>query len=159
MSLRLIHRPALRGALLAGIAAVALSGCTAMRDMMPSMSKDTTNLGATLSSAAEVPPNTSNGTGAVEAKLNAETRVLRWKVTYSGLSGPVMAAHFHGPAMAGQNAGVVVPFRDVSANPIEGEATLTAEQVSDLMAGRWYANLHTAANPGGEIRGQLLPSR
>lgn len=73
-----------------------------------------------------------------------------------GLSGPATAAHFHGPASAGANAGVVVPFAN-AASPIEGQATITAAQAADLMAGRWYANIHTAANPGGEIRGQMLP--
>jgi hypothetical protein len=65
-------------------------------------------------------------------------------------------AHFHGPAAAGANAGVVLPFAN-PASPIEGQATLTPAQAADLSAGKWYANVHTAANPGGEIRGQMLP--
>jgi hypothetical protein len=155
---RLTHGSALRRALLAGAVAVALGGCGSMSKMMPSMSKDTAKLGATLSGTAEVPPNASAGTGTVEASLNKATNLLRWKITYSGVSGPVSAGHFHGPAMAGQNAGVVVPFKGSTASPIEGEATLTPEQAADLMAGKWYANLHTAAHPGGEIRGQVTPS-
>ena len=155
---RFTQGSALRRALLVGAAAVALGGCSNMSDMMPSMSKDTAKLGATLSGTAEVPPNASAGTGTVEASLNKATNLLRWKITYSGVSGPVSAGHFHGPAMAGQNAGVVVPFKGSTASPIEGEATLTPEQAADLMAGKWYANLHTAANPGGEIRGQVTPS-
>ena len=76
-------------------------------------------------------------------------------VTYSGLSGPVTAGHFHGPAAACANAGVVVPFTGSMASPIQGQAVLTEAQMADLVAGKWYANLHTAANPGGEIRGQV----
>ncbi len=40
-------------------------------------------------------------------------------------------------------------------SPVSGQATLTDAQAADLLAGRWYINLHTAANPGGEIRGQV----
>ena len=81
--------------------------------------------------------------------------MLRWKLTYSGLSGPATGAHFHGPAMPGSNAGVVVPFTSAT-SPIEGQATLTPAQLADLMDGKWYANVHTASNPGGEIRGQVM---
>ena len=91
-----------------------------------------------------------------EAWLNKDSNVLKWKITYSGLSGPATMAHFHGPAMAGMNAPVVIPFTN-PASAIEGQATLTPAQAADLMSGKWYANVHTAANPGGEIRGQMLP--
>lgn len=111
---------------------------------------------ATLSAASEVPPNASTATGALEASVNKDSNLLTWTVTYSGLTGPATGGHFHGPAMAGSNAGVVLPFSGSLASPIKGSATLTAAQMADLMAGRWYANLHTAANPGGEIRGQVM---
>ena len=112
-------------------------------------------LTARLSGASEVPAVKSDASGTVEASLNKETNVLSWTVTYSGLSGPATAGHFHGPAIAGQNAGVVIPLDGNLASPIKGTATLTAEQVADLVAGKWYLNLHTAANPKGEIRGQV----
>ena len=117
---------------------------------------DTVAFSATLNAASEVPANTSPATGSLEAMLDKGSNVLTWKATYIGLTGPATAAHFHGPAMAGANAGVVVPFTS-PVSPIEGKATLTEAQVADLMAGKWYANVHTAANPGGEIRGQLAP--
>ena len=130
-------------------ASVAFAGCGMM-----SSTSDTTKLGATLTSAAEVPPNGSAGTGRVEATFDKSTSVLRWTMNYSGLTGPASAAHFHGPAAPGANAGVVVPFTSAT-SPTEGQATLTPAQVADLMAGKWYVNVHTAANPGGEIRGQV----
>ena len=111
---------------------------------------------ARMSGTSEVPAVRTDGTGMVEASLNKDTQVLKWKLTYSGLSGPAAAAHFHGPAAAGSNAGAVVPFAS-AASPIGGQATLTPAQVADLMAGKWYANVHTAANKGGEIRGQMMP--
>ena len=130
----------------------ALAGC----GMMGS-SKNVVAYSAQMSGKSEVPPNMSAGSGTVEAKLNKDSRMLNWTVTYSGLTGPATAAHFHGPAMAGVNAGVVVPFAAPLASPIKGETKLTEAQVQDLMAGKWYANIHTAANPGGEIRGQMSP--
>ena len=135
----------------AGIAA--LAGCSMM-----AMSNDTATYSAQLSGASEVPANTSAGMGKVEAKLDKKSHVLQWTVTYSGLTGPAKAGHFHGPAMAGSNAGVVVPFTGSVESPIKGEAKLTDAQVQDLMAGKWYANIHTVAHPGGEIRGQLTPA-
>jgi CHRD domain len=112
---------------------------------------------ATLNSASEVPPTTSAGTGAATATLDTATNKLSWEVTYAGLSGPALAAHIHGPAGPGQNAGVAVPFK-VTASPIKGSKILTAAQVADLEAGKAYVNIHTAANKGGEIRGQLQPA-
>ena len=143
------YRTAIQSALLA--AAVTLAGCS----WMPWMGSDMTSMKNQLTGAQEVPPVTTSGTGTVDTTFDKSTNVLSWTVTYSGLSGPVTAAHFHGPAMAGANAGVVVPFTGDMASPIRGKATLTAAQAADLTAGRWYANLHTAKNPGGEIRGQV----
>jgi CHRD domain len=113
---------------------------------------------ATLSGASEVPPATSPGAGAATATLDTATGMLVWDVTYSGLTGPAKAAHIHGPAGPGQNAGVVVPLKGDLASPIKGSATLTAAQMADLEGGKYYVNIHTAANKGGEIRGQLQPA-
>ena len=110
---------------------------------------------ATLDGKAEVPPNTSAATGTADIDYDAATKKLSWKVTYSGLSGPATAGHFHGPAEAGKNAGVAVPITGIAASPVEGSATLTDAQAADLVAGKYYVNIHTAANPGGEIRGQV----
>lgn len=114
-----------------------------------------TLLVATLSGASEVPPVASDASGKLVATLDAESNVLTWNLTYSGLSGSLTMAHFHGPALAGQNAGVVVPMNGALSSPISGSVTLTPTQTADILAGKWYANLHTAANPNGEIRGQV----
>ncbi|MDP9045202.1 MAG: CHRD domain-containing protein [Pseudomonadota bacterium] len=137
------------------VSAVALSGCnsTPMGQTAPMMSGQ--SFRATLSGAAEVPANASGGNGALEAKFDKASNVLTYKLTYAGLTGPATMAHFHGPAAPGTNAGVVVPIANPT-SPIAGQATLTAAQAADLMDGKWYVNVHTAQNPGGEIRGQVL---
>jgi hypothetical protein len=129
-------------------AAASLLGACAMMNM------HNVRLGGTLSGAQEVPPVASEGTGTLDATFDKDTRRLSYTVTYSGLSGPATAAHFHGPAGPGQNAGVIVPFAN-PASPISGETTLTEAQASDLLAGRWYVNVHTRAHPAGEIRAQV----
>jgi hypothetical protein len=116
---------------------------------------ETITLKTDLKGINEVPPNASAATGKAEAKLNTETRVLTWTVTYADLTGPAHGAHFHGPSEPGKNAGIVLPFKTVQ-SPIEGTATLTENQAADLLAGKWYVNIHTAANPGGELRGQMM---
>ena len=110
---------------------------------------------ATLDGKSEVPANTSAGTGSADLDYDAASKKLSWKVTYSGLSGPATAAHFHGPAESGKNAGVAVAIPNAGSSPVEGSATLTDAQAADLEAGKYYVNIHTAANPGGEIRGQV----
>lgn len=97
----------------------------------------------------------SGGQGTLTGTLDRQTRLLSWHVSYGGLTGPVRAGHFHGPAMPGQNAGVALGLGASMDDPIKGSAILTPEQLADLLAGRWYVNLHTAAYPGGEIRGQV----
>lgn len=107
----------------------------------------------------EVPQSFSMGTGTVDALLDTRTGVLRWKLSYSNLSGPPVMAHFHGPSAIGFNAGVALPFPMPLASPYEGRATLTPQQMADLMDGKWYANLHTAKHPDGEVRGQMIERR
>ena len=117
---------------------------------------DTVTFHAKMDGASEVPPKTTQGTGDATATLDTATKTLTYTVTFSGLSGPATMGHFHGPAAAGANAGVAVPFPNPVASPVHGSVVLNDAQMADLMAGKWYANVHTAANPGGEIRGQML---
>jgi len=108
----------------------------------------------TLSGAAEVPPVAGAGAGTAAVNLDPATMEITYTVTFSGLSGPAMAAHIHCGAAAGANAGVAVPLKG-TASPITGSATMTGEQMAQLQAGKCYVNIHTAANKGGEVRAQL----
>jgi hypothetical protein len=110
---------------------------------------------ATLSGSQEVPPTQSAGKGDAAITFDSASKKLSWTVNYSGLSGPATAAHFHGPAEPGKNAGVAVPIPNQGKSPVTGSATLTDALAADLTAGKYYVNIHTAANPGGEIRGQV----
>jgi len=117
----------------------------------------TIKLKANLKASSEVPAKDSAGTGTLTATLNTETNEFKYYVEFSGLTGSVVAAHFHGPAVEGSNAKPQLPIKaSAITSPIEGTAIVSAEQAKDLLDGKWYFNLHTSANPGGEIRGQIL---
>jgi len=114
-------------------------------------------LSANLDGKKEIPPVESPGTATATVWFDKDTGMVTWDVYWSGLSGDPTAAHFHGPASKYNKAGVQV---DLGGNgfvsPFRGSAPLTAEQAEQLLAGRWYVNIHTAAHPDGEIRGQVL---
>ncbi len=111
-----------------------------------------------LRGASEVPATTTMGTGTADLTYDTVTRKLTWTVNYSGLTGPATAAHFHSPATIAENGPPTVPLTGPLATPIKGEATLNAAQAADFTSGRMYFNIHTAANPNGEIRGQITNS-
>ena len=84
-------------------------------------------------------------------------RSLTYTLTFDDLSGPATAAHIHGPATRTESAGVVAPLGDKGpTSPVAGTLTLTDDQVKMLQSAKLYVNVHTAANPGGEIRGQVV---
>lgn len=111
-----------------------------------------------LSSAQEVPPNPSTATGFGRVTLNdAETQITA-TFYWSGLTGNATVGHIHGAAGPGANAPVIfnmAPAAATSGSVVGLTFAVTPAQVADLKAGRWYFNIHTAANPGGEIRGQI----
>ena len=112
-------------------------------------------LSTRLDAASTLPPARSNAVGQLDAIYDSNTRLFRWKATWSGLSGPITGAQFHGPADLGQNGPATLVWPGPFGPSYEGRATLTPEQAVDLMGGRWYLNVRTGANPAGELRGQL----
>ena len=96
----------------------------------------------------------SSATGSATMTYDDISGLFSWDIMWSGLEGAITVAHFHGPALPGQNAGVQVPI-GILTSPSIGSAVITAGQASDLLAGLWYINIHSSLEPGGEIRGQV----
>jgi hypothetical protein len=122
----------------------------------PAALAEVINYKTTMNAQNNPMPNDSKGTGSAELSYDTTSKMLTWTVTFNGLTGDATAAHFHGPAAPGANAGVALLIGNNPASPAKGTATLTDAQAADLMGGRWYVNIHTAANRGGEIRGWLV---
>jgi len=109
----------------------------------------------------EVPANSSTGTGTITGTYDVTTNFLTFTITFSGLSANTTAAHFHGPAIPGTNANVTFPHQNFPLGVMSGTFgpfvnTLTDAQEVDLLAGRWYSNIHTSAFAGGEIRALIF---
>jgi hypothetical protein len=114
-----------------------------------------------LTGAQQVPPVQTSGTGTATLTYDPSTQKVTWSITYSGLSSAVTMAHFHDGA-AGKNGPIVIWLSKRGApvaSPITGEATLTAAQAQQFLAGDWYINVHSQDHPAGEIRGQVTPPK
>ena len=112
---------------------------------------------AKLTAAQEIPKQAvkaPNAKGAFNATLTGTT--LKWKLTFSGLSGPASAAHIHLGAM-GKAGGVVVALCGPCKTGVSGSAKLTKALIAAAGKHKLYVNVHTAKNPNGEIRGQIAP--
>ena len=141
------------GRVAAGLAAVALvtAGLGA--------AAATYKVSATLNVKQEVPkqavkaPNAKGGFTGTYTEAGKKA-TLKWKLTYSGLSGKATAAHIHlgKPGVAGN---VIVPLCAPCKPGQTGTATITSKVVGELEAGKTYVNVHTGKNPAGEIRGQV----
>jgi CHRD domain len=137
------------------VALFTVGAMVACKDSGPHLNPEV-RIEAKLDGLQEVPRNNSTATGRMEGIYNKTTRVLTYTITYSGIT-PV-AGHFHN-ADFGANGPVVFNFGQNLASPISGSWTLTLPQENMLLGARsLYINLHTAAFPGGEIRGQMFPS-
>jgi hypothetical protein len=116
-----------------------------------------------LTGAQQVPPVQTRGSGSADLTYDSGTRVVTWKISFSGLSSQATMAHFHGPAPAGKNAGVKVWLSQKGnmevTSPISGQATLSPDDARMFEAGEMYINVHTKSNPNGEIRGQVVPPK
>jgi hypothetical protein len=121
---------------------------------------------ASLDGANAVPPVAGDGTGSATVTISDDGQSVSWNVTYSGLTAAPGAGHIHFAA-ADANGPVMIPFATVTATGSTGTFNaadyaggdgLPADWAAALAAirgGNAYVNIHTAANPGGEIRGQL----
>ena len=115
-----------------------------------------------LSGAQCVPPVETSGTGVADLTYDPASRMVTWKITYSGLSSSTTMSHFHGPAAPGTNAPVLIWLTTQGTppgNPIVGQVTLSPEQAQQFAAGAWYVNVHTTSHPACEIRGQVIPPK
>lgn len=114
---------------------------------------------ATLTGAQEVPPVTTSASGSATFTLNPTANTLTYNVTTTGIVNPILvlgsAGHIH-EAPAGANGNIVFVLEGSPPSFSGKTAALTSAQVTTLFAGGFYVNVHTAANPGGEIRGQIL---
>ncbi len=146
----------LRPLLVTTAVAFALAGCSVLKPAVVPPDAHLAAFSTQMTGLNEVPPVNTPATGRMDAVLDKNTQLLRWKLSFTGLSGTPTAGHFHGPAAIGANAGVALPFKGTVQSPLQGQATLTPAQAADLLAGKWYANIHTTAHPGGEIRGQMI---
>ena len=137
-------------------ASLVLAGCFWTRVDEPPYPPVARSFTGPMNAAQAVPPSNSGGSGLVYATLDPDG-TLHWDVAYQGLTGPATAAHFHGPAGRGANAGAVVNIGALGvASRMRGSAHLTDAQIADLVGGLWYADIQTHANPNGEIRGQVV---
>jgi len=109
----------------------------------------------TLSGSNEVPQRDTPATGIGHAMLDLDSKMFVFNYTFENLVAPQAAAHIHGPAPAGMNAGVLYPLP--LGSPSFLMTMLTDMDIEQLRGGLWYVNVHSTTYPGGEIRGQFVP--
>jgi hypothetical protein len=105
-----------------------------------------------LSGEEEVPPAESDATGTAIIVIVPARDMVCWKLSWENAPGDVIAAHIHGPAQPGVNAGVLVPL---TVDPAMG---CTTDSDADAIAadpGNYYVNIHSTVFPGGFLRAQL----
>jgi hypothetical protein len=85
---------------------------------------------------------------------NSKGGKFTWKLSYSGLTGPAMAAHIHRGKL-GVSGPVTVPLCGPCTSGKTGTVQISKAVITSLESGNAYVNVHTAKNPAGEIRGQV----
>lgn len=116
----------------------------------------------TMTGDQEVPAVTTTGSASLSYTYNKSTKTLTYTLTWANLVDSVTAMHIHGLAGRGQSAGILQGFT-LSTVQRRKEGTYTGSVYFDglimkepeLLAGKYYLNLHTKAYPGGELRGQI----
>ena len=108
---------------------------------------------ATLNGTSEVPTNASTATGMATLTFNTTTKIFTVAVTHT-VAAPTNG-HIHKGAI-GVSGPPVFPFTSYTSPISYTSVALDATQEADLYAGLYYVNIHSAAFPGGEIRGQLI---
>ncbi|HEX7980532.1 MAG TPA: CHRD domain-containing protein [Gemmatimonadaceae bacterium] len=161
-----MHHPPSRGLVASAMLMAAIvAGATALacnnndNVLLP----NSVTFATTMNGAGENPAKNVPGTGTATIVKSAGT--YTFTITFTGMTGPLTGAHIHGPAGVGANANIIVPFSVAGAGTSgtltgtfssTNTATISNDSLDVLMrTGNAYVNLHTAANPGGEIRGQL----
>ena len=132
---------------------VLVSACKKDDETVPTM-----QVSGTLSGSQEVPAVTASGTGTVSGTYTPSTKELKYSITYAGLTSAPTGAHLHYGNAKHTTAAPTVPFSNLpttTSGTFSGTVTLNAMQADSLTAGRIYANIHTTANAGGEVRANL----
>ena len=144
----------------AGVAVAAIvfvNGCAQERASMSGMANRVQSAaaksGTTLSGSQEVPPVNTQASGVSTIEVIGDKTVIG-NVQTTGMTGTV--AHIHIGA-SGQNGPVIIPLVKSGENTwaVPGNTVLSSAQFDAFRAGNLYVNVHSAANPGGEIRAQL----
>lgn len=136
---------------------IILTSCTSTSDV----EKDNIYYGTiTMTGGQETPPVTTTATGTIEANYNRLTKTLSYRLSFSGLSDSAVAAHIHGLGEPGVLAGVVQTFSNFprrKAGSYSGSLLIDGVKITeaDLLANRYYINIHSKTYGSGEIRGQL----
>jgi hypothetical protein len=155
------------------LCAAMVAACESSTDVVP-----VAQFAANLNGANEKPnPVTTAATGVFAAQIHPVNKTLSYSLSWTGLSGSITGAHIHGPSDANGVAGILVNFQALPAGSTNGTittgaagaasgnvdlklavtATVSGDSLRKLFdAGQLYVNVHTAANPGGEIRGQIV---
>lgn len=120
-----------------------------------------TQNGLPLSGIQEFPQKITQATGSADVSYNKTTKMLTFTLNWSNLSGIPTGAHIHGTAARGANAGIQFDFFSLIPKTTSGtfSTSVLVDEIKlkeeDLLNGLYYLNMHTPANPGGEIRGQI----
>lgn len=148
-------------ALVLSVSFFAFAGCEKTEDV----DAQNTYVGSSvMSGAQETPAITTTATGIMQSTYNRLSKILSYKISFTGLTTNAAAAHIHGTAPVGYAAGVLQTFSGFPAatsGTYSGTVFIDGIRFteSNLLAGLYYVNIHNATRPAGEIRGQIILNR